>query len=342
MYRKHFSPLVFANYRAIANFCLLITAIMLLVGCGRSPTTTTGNAEASLKSRSAASLANANWAKHIVEPGADLKDMAWSGKEYVTVGSRGVILRSEDLQNWKSTAPATKAWFTTIAWLGSRFVIGGSDGETLTGLDGTAWSAGQVNSKCFYPRFVSAGSVFVAVCGSGDAFTSPDGDNWTMSARISNAEIYQFHAFAIAWSGKQFVAVGSAEIGDRNFRVSSGAIALSPDGVVWTIKKDSSTSFDVVWTGTQFAAVTGEGFLLLSKDATEWSRRKLPVNAASSIIWTGNEFAIVAGEVVLTSQDAVNWKEHRPGLPATLGGKALWTGTKLLVTAGDSIFEATP
>lgn len=290
---------------------------------------------------SGVSLAKAKWTKHLAESGVELQSVVWSGKEYVAVGNQGVILRSVDLQNWKRTVPATETWFTTVAWLGSRFVVGGNDGKTLTGFDGTSWSVGQANSKCFYPRFVSAGSVFVAVCDGGDAFTSPDGDNWTMSARISGAKIYQFHPFAIAWSGKQFVVVGSADIGDRNFRVSSGAIATSPDGVKWTTKTESSTLFDVVWTGTKFAAVNGDGFLLLSKDGIEWERWALPVEgAATSIAWTGTEYAIVAGGVVLTGAGPPEWKQHLLGIPMNYRVRAIWTGTKLLVTGGDSIFEA--
>lgn len=301
------------------------------------------------------SLASATWPRHQVEPGIDLVSIAWSGKEYVAIGSQGVIVRSEDLQRWNRVQSGVDVCLNTVQWLGSRFVVGGC-GVILASVDGKSWTPRYANTnRSFFeagnetgppPRdgyrvdiygFASNGKLLLAA-GSGGAMltSSNNGDTWSVAARKP-----PIHLYRIAWSGNRFVGFGAVDSGKWLLPLE-GAVLTSTDGVKWATKPDSHDVNAIVWTGSEFAAVNTKGDLLLSKDGSEWLRRKLPVDGACSIAWTGREYAIGANGVILIGSDGVNWKEHRLEVPEWWNVKVSWIGAKLLVAARDSVFEAVP
>lgn len=306
----------------------------------------------------AVSLADAKWSKHVTEPGVELHSVAWSGKAYVAVGLRGVILRSEDLQRWERVQSGGDDCLNTVVWLGSRFVVGGW-GVILTSVDGKSWTRSYANTNCsFFERgnetgpppgdgyrvsiegFASNGKLLLAAGSGGAMLTSTsNGDTWSVAARKP-----PLHLYHIAWSGNRFVGFGAVDSGTWLLPLED-AILTSTDGVKWATKPDSHNVQAIVWTGSEFAAVNTKGHLLLSKDGSKWLRRKLPVDYAGDIAWTGREYVIGCGDVILTGSDGVNWKLHCPGIAESMidSTKLSWTGNKLLVTAsGDCIFEATP
>lgn len=257
-----------------------------------------------------------------------------------------MIVRSEDLQHWTHTEPSPRQYLTTVAWLGSEFLAGGHAGAILTSPDGRVWSPSPVDCKGIVSRFARSGSLVVAVCQGGDILARTDGGAWKVVTNLKpSTGRDEIHPCAIAWSGNQFAAAGLVEqwTGDRSFSTLEwgGAMLTSRDGVNWAAQRCAKPVLDVVWTGSTFAAIRNDGFLMLSEDGSKWSTGLLPVVSGRSITWTGSEFAIGADNgVVLTGQEG-SWKEHQPGFKGA--AKCLtWTGTKLLVLAGDSVFLGTP
>ena len=128
----------------------------------------------------------------------------------------------------------------------------------------------------------------------GDAtLISPDGISWKKTIDTSTGWT------SIAWSGTQFVEVGSA-----------GNIRTSPDGITWTAQTAESVGLNsVIWTGTQFVAVGGAyvdsspGYIFTSPDGVIWTSRTIGVVGSPDglsytlfgVTWSGTTLVAVGG-----------------------------------------------
>lgn len=176
-------------------------------------------------------------------PGSDLRGVAWSPTllRFVAVGN-GYVMTSSDLGvSWTpiTTAPISGKILNGVTRSGTQFVAVGN-GAILTSPDGLTWTARAPGTGASLRSVVWNGSQYVAV---GDVtLTSLDGAQWAREA--DGATGWN----GIAWSGRQFVEVGSA-----------GDIRTSPDGTTWTAGPVQPMSLDdaVIWTGTQWVAVGG-------------------------------------------------------------------------------------
>src|SRR5258708_38277307 len=101
-----------------------------------------------------------------------------------------------------------------VAWSGTQFVAVGSGGTILTSPDGTTWTSRTLDTSTFLGAFLQgtflqgvtwSGTQFVAVGSGGTVLTSPDGITWTSHFSQGATNIL----YGVAWSGTQFVAVGS-------------------------------------------------------------------------------------------------------------------------------------
>lgn len=266
---------------------------------------------------------------------SDLQGIAWSGTQFVAVGSGGTILTSPDGITWTSRNSGTSGVLNGATWSGTKFVIVGEDGTILTSPDGTTWTSRISGVRNSLHGVTWSGTEFVAVGTSidissttGIILTSPDGITWTQ--QDSGASNY---LLGVASSGTQFVAVGF-----------NGVILTSPDGATWTGQFNGvgrvSNLNGVTWSGTQFV-VAGYDFIsgirdiiLTSPDGVVWTPRSSGVLAfPNAIAWSGTAFAAVGGQIgigtILTSPDGITWTQQASGASNYLLGVAS-SGTKFV------------
>jgi len=92
---------------------------------------------------------------------------------------------------------------------------------------------------------------FVVVGYKGTILTSPDGINWTQRHADSTQNLHR-----VAWSGNQFVAVGS----------NNGSVLVSTDGMTWTSRQIMTGQlYGVAWGHNQFVAVGEYGAILVNR-----------------------------------------------------------------------------
>jgi len=121
-----------------------------------------------------------------------------------------------------------------------------------------------------------------------------------------NSDLYN-----IVYAVNKYIAVGA-----------NGAIISSADGYSW-VKQNSGTSnniSDIVWNGSQFAAVGGgtlsfQGEIFTSPNGTTWTKQNTGAPSMfRAIIWDGNQFVVVGeGGSALTSSDGITWSSHLTG-----------------------------
>lgn len=236
-----------------------------------------------------------------------LESVAWNGNQLVAVGQEGRVLTSPDGVTWTPHNISGTIHFFDIVWSGNQFVATANSfnngtvfGHILTSIDGVNWTITSTIENASLRQIIWSGSHFVAVgflfgyggLDTGLILTSPDGVTWTSRNAGGGAN----RLYGIAWSGTQFVTVGSG-----------GTILSSADGISWTVRNSGNTNalYNVAWSGFNFVAVQTNQTILKSPDGITWTTISpesiftgYPLN---DITWSGNQFLAVGDDGTIFS-----------------------------------------
>jgi len=170
-----------------------------------------------------------------------LHAITWTGEKLVAIGEGGTVVTSLDGITWTLQASGILNGQHGITWTGEKLVAVGSAGEIWTSLDGITWAQEVSGSTWYFKDVTWSGSQLFAAGYSKLIVSSPDGTNWT--TQYSDASTVPFHG--IAWSGKQFVAVGQF----GNILTSTGTCTSPPAAPINLVAASSSaTQIDLTWT----------------------------------------------------------------------------------------------
>lgn len=153
--------------------------------------------------------------------------------------------------------------------------------------------------------------------------------------------------------GNRLVAVGIAKSAsvpgadpESRFIVSGFDIVpitvYDDSGTQWTKRQAAWTTNDlndVVWSGTQFAAVGGIGSfgaILTSPDGITWTQRMTSsTSTLTGVVWSGTQFVAVGSlGAIFTSANGMAWTSRSSGTTDYLSG-VVWSGTQY-VAVGSS------
>ena len=270
-----------------------------------------------------------------------LEGVAWSGTQFVAVGSPGIVLTSPDLITWTSRTSGTTNPLHGVTWSGTQFVAVGDSGTILTSPDGITWTSHTAGT---YPLFgvTWSGSQFVAIGFYSNIYTSPDGIAWTLRNTGINGNVLSGDVLtSVAWSATKtlFVAVGRG-----------GALITSPDGVTWATQNFGTGAYQmgVTWSGSQFVAVgyaTSGDVIYTSPDGVTWTSRSSGATASpNAVAWSGTEFVAVGGSntgTILTSPDGINWTQQASGTTNYLSG-VIWSGSEFVMVGNQNTLLTSP
>lgn len=230
--------------------------------------------------------------------------------KFPTTGSVGRV--SSDGVTWSnftcSQAQTPQNQNATVAAYGNSIYVAtnASSGGMQSSADGISWT----NRTASQPRaVVFLGGQFLTIGGtlSNNIHTSTDGITWTL--RTPNVSM---KAYAIAYSGSMYVAVGS------NTGGTSLNIASSPDGITWTNRVNSASGtyfFEVAYGGGKFVAISDEvGQIYTSSDGITWGKTNIQSVVDASVGWcnlkylNGNFIVSTVGSgITLYSTNAATW-----------------------------------
>ncbi len=297
-------------------------------------------------------------------------DIAWTGSRYVMVGAtRGaaneiLVATSPDAILWTFAKPLMLGGvLNSLSWNGSVMVAVGSRssvvGSTLVSssiilrsTDGISWqdrSSALTNQALAdvvwagNPASPTANDRFIAFDGTKTCYTSPDGITWTAQTNklLTNAATG-------VWNGTQVVAVGAAISRSSN-----------STGTTWTQSPSGTSKFlqDIAYDAAMgYIAITEDGEMLSSSNATTWVRRSSGLTTRSSltaVAWSGSRFVAVGGDVsgydddkaiIWNSTDGATWQPSTTTSKGALLGVS-WSGTQfvavgyggLILTSNDGL-----
>ena len=103
---------------------------------------------------------------------------ARSVSESIAVGSSGLIIKSNDGQNWTSVNSGVTVDLFSVAWSGNIYAAVGAGGTILSSENGNLWISRSGQSTEDFVQVLWGGQFFVAFRTGGQALTSVDGVNW--------------------------------------------------------------------------------------------------------------------------------------------------------------------
>lgn len=194
------------------------------------------------------------------EVNSHLREIAYDGQNYVTVGSgsgfvgapEGMILTSSNGTDWNSTLTSSTTSFYGVTTDGNQFVTVGENGSIMTSSNGTTWISRTSGTTERLVSVATDGNQFISVGLNGTILKSVDGINWSNKNSGSTA-----HFEEVAWMNNQFYAVGS-----------NGTIVTSSDGESWSTLSSGENEhlLGITENGTELIVFGMNGTILSSVD----------------------------------------------------------------------------
>ena len=253
-----------------------------------------------------APVAAGPWVKRAAGSREWIQDSAWTGSQFVAVGTSGTIQTSSDGITWNVQSSGTTAHLNGVTWTGTLLVAVGDAGIILSSSDGIAWTPHASGTTRALFGVTWTGTQVVAVGSRGVVASSLDGLSWS-ATNISGSPMLR----SIASAGSQTIAVGDG-----------GAIYTFASNV-WTARVSGTTDdlTSVVTNGTVTIAAGQNGKIITSNSAlTTWSARSSPFSGKQTSgmhgsRWTGSYFVMVGHGgtftqpqgVIMDSLDGITW-----------------------------------
>ncbi|WP_152393405.1 WD40/YVTN/BNR-like repeat-containing protein [Paenibacillus guangzhouensis] len=300
----------------------------------------------------------------------DLHSVAYNGEVYVAGASKGQVLVSKDLMQWKSVKlPQIDSYDSIqhVIWDGKQFV-GHARDKMVISSNGLTWRVTSLEKDIlklkngygtpylrdlFFDGQEVIGVVSMSEYGGGVQFiTSTDGVNWGVSQK--NASWLN----AVASNGNRFVSLGGYSDYSGEMKVAG---AFSTNKTHWqnTMQPGedeyayrSDAGWDILWDSHKFVAVGLNNLVYQSPDGQKWVKLgEIPVQPAqkdktrfNSIVWNGQQYTAVGVvqkswskyyAITATSEDGVSWSVQELPYIETGLYQVIWANNQF-VSVGDS------
>jgi hypothetical protein len=172
--------------------------------------------------------------------------------------------------NWSAQTTISSQSLGAMCWDGSKFVVATTSSNQLIHSNnaGTAWPI-VVSGSNIRGITINSSGTCVIVGGEGliQTTTSTDITNNVLPTIRNMSNSYAFNA--VAWSGTQFLAVGTV-----------GNVFTSPDGTTWTPRTSgvSTELTGVKWVDTRFIVSGTGGVIITSPDGITWAAKTSNTN----------------------------------------------------------------
>ncbi len=261
--------------------------------------------------------------------------------KYFIVGGKGLILVSEDCNNWYKLETDVSNYLNDVVWNGTRFVAVGSNGTILSSDDGATWTKRSVSTSKHFISVEWDGKCFIAVC-QNDIYTSDDGIYWYHDTGNLNALERNTHIYLNVIYNKdtkQHLITGTEGLGKVVLLYSNNDMKKWEYGAIGFVDSTQPSiygaPYDVVWNGSIYVAVGNHGKIHTSSEGTVFTITKhLTDKTLRGVDWSGELFVAVGHDgIIVKSHDGYEWTEVASPTTANLTD-VVWDGYRF-VAVGD-------
>ena len=226
--------------------------------------------------------------------------------------------------------------FNKGIWTGNVIVFGGESQESATSIDGVTWNGGNTGRNRNYVGIATSGNTTVMVarndtyCVISTGISGGSG-GWPSVNMPANTQWSD-----VAYNGVIFCAItdnGSGIGATLPAYALSGSTQIPIPARPWTsICGTNNGKFVMVANGTSIVATN------TNAAATSWSESSLPISAKwTKIVWSGTEYCAISHEgVSVASSDGLNWTVGTlPAIPTgAIWSDMCWNGTLFVAVSG--------
>ncbi len=254
----------------------------------------------------------------------NLYSVVYGKEQFVSVGTKGLILTSLDGITWKIMKSGVIKDLISVIYANNIYVAVGDDGTIITSADAINWTEKESGSNSFLDSIAYGKNKFVIISTDGSILTSKDATTWMLQCKE------KLILSRVAYVKNQFYIVGSLLRSNIKSYILS-----SHDTMTWT-KNELDTSYDlryIFYSMNQFVALDAKGAIFTSADAINWTENRLDSRGSNSIT-QGNNLLVSVGDggIINTSYDLKKWKKINSGINNDLFSVAY--GAKRFVAVG--------
>lgn len=280
------------------------------------------------------------------------------GEDVVAVGAGGAVVRIAPDETWQVLVEGagTEVDFTAVAARGAQAMAAGPYGLLASTSDGVIWRRVTAPGT-MSPHDAAWGEPGVVVVGSGGAvWFSSDGQHWE---QVREPRSYG-SLDVVAWTGDEFIAVGSEYlVGAPGYPIPT-VVARSADGRAWSVElaPDLGTNAKLLaleWTGERLllAGKFEGGGLASSLDGRSWDLSSGSTWTIAAVACTGVRCLAMSSQRLWASSDdggrtwrsdvltGIQWTQDVQGLVGSRGGFVIADrdGTIWLTASGELLQE---
>jgi Predicted kinase related to dihydroxyacetone kinase len=271
-----------------------------------------------------------NWTvKAMPTEDISFNDMIWDGKQYIAIGNKSTIYVSSDVTTWTPVvANINKDLFLLkIVQFDNKYVLVIEDKSScviLSSSDLRTWSLASNSYYSEISEFIKVNDKLIAAGWYETILQTKDCTAWNVINRFSPSLL------KVVWNGKQFLSVGN-----------DGSVFISKNGSDWStsIIDSKDPVVDVVWTGTNYAAISVtsdtepnsydilKSDVYTSMDGVRWTHSSsIDQKNMERIFYFDSRYFILGrkGEII-SSSDAIHWTVANTNTDKWLRGLA-WNG----------------
>lgn len=255
---------------------------------------------------------DSSWTTNYSNAFAGLWDIIWNGSQFIAGGLGASVYASADGATWATnvTPVSSQSTILGLVFAGGQYVaVGTGEGDQiLTSPDAVTWTGIDLStSRITLNNIAWADNLYVAVGANALIYTSPDGATWTaQSAGLDGDE----RLFDVEWINGLWVITGYQVVGST----PAAFVATSPDGQTWT-KRPLPTGFgwlEGMASNGSLLVAAGPINIGTSSDGINWSIRQQSSTSFNNVDWSGTEFTLHGfGADLLNSSDGQNWTVER-------------------------------
>ena len=289
-----------------------------------------------------------------------LNFVAFSGDQWLTGSTSGLLLTSPDGINWTRQISGLTTSIRAAAYGNGRWVAVGAGGRVITSTNGVAWTSRTTGVTTDLNAIAFNGGMFVAAGASGVILNSGDGVTWArqtsgvtsvlngvgvvkgMWVAVGDGGVTRVSADLVTWSaaameGKFSNSLCVAGSGDQGVILGrAGEIYTTTDPASWTRLSQGSgeARYSVIHAGGRFVAVgqitdpitrTAIVPVSVSTSGVTWTRAAAPSGFTNvNDVAHARDTYVTVGDTgrIFTSANATTWTQRTSGVTTQLNAVA--------------------